>query len=163
MSGTTSYATCPVRRRTHSLVSESMQKKEPEKNEPEKKRTPPETLPDVVEPSTLARRASKPDEDVDFVEFWTMYGRVGPRKVAWECWRRAMKNGAEPEDILDGLERWVAYWRTPGAAKVKWPQGWLNEERWKDPPPTAVAAVTRPVSKTTTTLAALKEWSQRGA
>jgi hypothetical protein len=79
--------------------------------------------------------SDRPDDDPEFMLFWQTYGRVGPRKVAWECWRKARRK-AEGADIIAGLERWVAYWRTPGASAVKWPQGWLNEERWNDEPPT---------------------------
>jgi hypothetical protein len=78
--------------------------------------------------------------DAGFELFWATYGKVGPKKVARQCWDRALKK-ATVEEIQDGLERWVAYWRSPGAAKVKWPQGWLNEERWNDVPPTALASM----------------------
>jgi hypothetical protein len=69
-----------------------------------------------------------------FEEFWAGYGRVGPKKKAREGWDRALKK-ADPQTIIDGLARWTAYWAMPGAAKVKWPQGWLSEERWNDTPP----------------------------
>lgn len=82
-----------------------------------------------------------PEETEAFETFWQMYGRVGPRLVAMECWLRRVRDGADPDAILDGLEAWCVYWRSPGAAKVKWPQGWLNERRWLDsPPPVSVAA-----------------------
>lgn len=83
-----------------------------------------------------------------FELFWATYGKVGPRKKARECWMKAVKNGADPAAIQRGLEAWCQYWRSPGAANVKWPQGWLNEERWKDDPPVLLATVqNRPVNK----------------
>jgi DNA-binding transcriptional ArsR family regulator len=84
-----------------------------------------------IEPSVLCI-----DLDVEFERFWSAYGRVGPKKKARECWLKALKKtGGDPEPILNGVVAWRAYWDTPGAANVKWPQGWLTEERWNDPPP----------------------------
>lgn len=71
----------------------------------------------------------------DFELFWQMYGRVGSKKVALEHWLKAVKSGATPDEILNGLEPWVVYWKQPGAANIKWPQGWLNERRWEGAPP----------------------------
>jgi DNA-binding transcriptional ArsR family regulator/ribosomal protein S11 len=72
--------------------------------------------------------------DADFEAFWATYGRVGPKKDARKGYEAARKKASAIE-IQQGLERWVAYWAQPGAAKVKWPQGWLTEERWNDDPP----------------------------
>jgi DNA-binding transcriptional ArsR family regulator len=81
-----------------------------------------------VEPSVLCIDA--------FETFWVAYGKVGPKKKARECWLKALaKTGGDPEPILQGVRAWREYWDTPGAANVKWPQGWLNEERWNDQPP----------------------------
>lgn len=94
----------------------------------------------------------RPEDDPDFMCFWQMYGRVGPRKVAWECWQRARRK-APAEAIIAGLERWVVYWQQPGAAAVKWPQGWLNEERWNDEPPFRLIGLQRPATATASAVA----------
>jgi len=87
---------------------------------------------DEVRPSLeIVRRDDTPDR---FEEFWQLYGRTGPKKKARECWNRAIKKDTA-DNIIAGLRRWVEYWATPGAASIKWPQGWLNEERWRDEPP----------------------------
>lgn len=84
---------------------------------------------------------TRAQEDVEAFElFWATYGKVGPRKKAHECWLRARKISSAAE-IQAGLEAWCAYWRSPNAANVKWPQGWLNEERWKDDPPVVLQRV----------------------
>lgn len=70
-----------------------------------------------------------------FERFWQMYGKVGPKKVARQCFERAVRRGNDPETILAGTERWVAYWRSPGAASQKWPQGFLNQDYFLDEPP----------------------------
>jgi hypothetical protein len=86
-----------------------------------------------VEPSVREPSLSLHEEH--FETFWAMYGKLGPRKVAKAKWDAAMKAGESPEVIINGLEKWVAYWESPGAAKPKWPQGWMTEERWNDTPP----------------------------
>ena len=86
-------------------------------------------------------QAIVPDPTIDFEKFWAIYERTGPKKKARECWNRAITK-APSENILAGLIDWMAYWNTPGAASMKWPQGWLNEERWNDTPP----AVKRPTA-----------------
>ena len=76
--------------------------------------------------------------DDDFELFWSTYRRTGPKKKARECWLKATKK-ADPGIILAGLIDWMDYWDSPGAASMKWPQGWLNNETWNDEPPFAAA------------------------
>lgn len=90
-----------------------------------------------LEPSDEPSPSSR-GSDEDFELFWVTYGRTGPKKVARQCWDKAVKKAGGPAPIQAGLEKWVAYWKRPNAASVKWPQGWLNEERWKDDPPGAL-------------------------
>lgn len=96
------------------------------------------------------------DHDPEFVTFWTMYGGVGPRLKAWECWQRARRHAAA-EDIIAGLEKWVQYWQMPGAAAVKWPQGWLNDRYWENDPPTFLTRIQRPQTHATSVLAHVTE------
>lgn len=110
--------------------------------------SPPEVLTLVPAPaSPPAALSPRPEDDPEFLMFWTMYGKVGPRSKAWECWRKA-RRVATADAILEGLERWVEYWQQPGAAAVKWPQGWLNERRWEDDPPEVLLRVQRPAART---------------
>lgn len=102
-------------------------------------------------------RRSRPEDVPAFMQFWEMYGRCGPRKVAWETWCKHVAAGASPDAILEGLARWVAYWLTPGVASVKWPQGWLNERRWEDDPPVAVLSSQRPQSHTDGIMARMRQ------
>lgn len=81
-----------------------------------------------------AMDAVRADDAEAFELFWSAYRRTGSKKKARECWNRAITK-ASAESILQGLLSWMRYWDTPGAAKMKWPQGWLNEERWNDEPP----------------------------
>ena len=70
-----------------------------------------------------------------FETFWTMYGKVGPRKKALQCFEAAVKRGNDPETIIVGLRKWLTYWEQPGAAAMKWPQGFLNQDYFLDEPP----------------------------
>jgi hypothetical protein len=65
-----------------------------------------------------------------FVEFWNAYPAKKGRPAAVKAYRSALKR-ATPEQILDGAERY----RDDPTRKpefTKWPQGWLNEDRWTD-------------------------------
>lgn len=107
----------------------------------------------AIEAMPLTRvLASSVDDEFDL--FWQTYGRVGSKKKARECWDRAIRKAA-PEVIQAGLERWTEYWMSPDAAKQKWPQGWLSEERWNDDPP--FASVKSDAPKLTNSTAALKQ------
>lgn len=100
----------------------------------------PEETPQTVASLPAVREA----HEEAFETFWALYGRVGPRKKAHECFLRALRvTKGDPEPILTGLRAWRAYWDTPGAAKVKWPQGWLSEQRWNDIPPPIQGLETR--------------------
>lgn len=91
-----------------------------------------------VEPDTLMMtlaEACEIDNEEWFEVFWATYGKVGPRKKAHECFMAAIRRGHEPDVIVAGLRRWMAYWNSPGAAAMKWPQGFLNQEYFADEPP----------------------------
>ena len=92
--------------------------------------------------SAVARRLSIPDR---FDEFWSTYGNLAGtgRRKAIECWQHAMKRGDDPDDIINGLRAWVTYWRTPGASKAMYAQGFLNQQKWATPPPPITPDVDR--------------------
>lgn len=90
--------------------------------------------PVITEPSDEPSSSCSPGDDEAFELFWATYRRTGPKKKARECWLKARKK-ATAEDIQSGLEAWIAYWDMPNSANIKWPQGWLSEERWNDEPP----------------------------
>jgi hypothetical protein len=72
-----------------------------------------------------------------FPEFWTAYGNLAGtgKKLAQVCWRSAIDRGDDPTAILAGLDAWVRYWRTPGANKAMYAQGFLSQQKWATPPP----------------------------
>lgn len=75
-------------------------------------------------------------QNESFELFWVAYGRTGSKKDARKAWDKAITKDSA-ENIQAGLDKWVSYWETPGAASKKWPQGFLNSEYWLSDPPTA--------------------------
>jgi hypothetical protein len=88
---------------------------------------------------------TKAQLDRAFEQFWKTYGNLagtGKQKTR-ECWNSAITRDSV-ERIQTGLEAWVAYWRTPGANRSMYAQGFLNQDRWTtEPPPVAVATTAR--------------------
>lgn len=98
----------------------------------------------IEEPESQADRsesAKKKKED-RFPEFWKVYPKKAGKPGAMKSWARAIKAGADPQEIIDGARR---YARSEAVERgfVKHPQGWLTDERWKDeiaPPPSQAPA-----------------------
>lgn len=105
--------------------------------------------------SAVARRLPIPDR---FDEFWSTYGNLAGtgRRKAIECWQAAMKRGDDPDDIIEGLQAWVVYWRTPGASKAMYAQGFLNQQKWATPPPPIMNEVGRKTASTRAAIARLR-------
>jgi len=71
-----------------------------------------------------------------FDEFWNAYPKKAGKPAAQKAYQKAIKNGAAPDAIITGAKRY-ALWLSTGGPKdfrptVKFPQGWLNDERWND-------------------------------
>lgn len=81
-------------------------------------------------------KASAPAARVDarFDEFWSAYplkkGKDGARRV----WDRVIKR-EDPDAIIAGAASYADQVRNiEDRSKIKYPQGWLNDGRWKDEP-----------------------------
>lgn len=81
-----------------------------------------------------APKAEKPNDD-GFERFWAVYPLKTSKTAARKNWGKAIKK-APAETIIAAAERYAAW---VGSAKpgefrpnVKYPQGWLSDERWKD-------------------------------
>lgn len=66
-----------------------------------------------------------------FDEFWSAYPKKAGKPAAQKAWAKAAKK-TDPERIIAAAK---VYAGTDGVARgfVKFPQGWLNEERFNDP------------------------------
>jgi len=99
---------------------------EPSLNHPKER----EGLFDAKDAPKVARNAQ------GFDEFWNVYPKKKARPAAEKAFYKAIKNGADPASIITGAKRY-ALWLSSGGPKdfrpeAKFPQGWLNDERWND-------------------------------
>lgn len=70
-----------------------------------------------------------------FDEFWKVYPKKAGKPAAQKAWAKAIKR-APAQTIIDGARRY-AHWLSQGGPKdfrpiPKFPQGWLNDDRWDD-------------------------------
>jgi DNA-binding transcriptional MocR family regulator len=121
---------------------------------PPRRNTPPNlSLEPVNEPESVqAGLFSQADvetlekEPDRFDEFWSAYPKKAGKPAAQKAWVKAAKK-TDPEKIIAAAK---VYAGTDGVARgfVKYPQGWLNEERFNDPdlqpPPKAPKFVYHP-------------------
>lgn len=78
--------------------------------------------------------AKKPTDS--FEEFWEAYPKKAGKPAAEKAYQKAIKKGHDAAAIITGAKRY-ALWLSSGGPKdfrptVKFPQGWLNDERWND-------------------------------
>lgn len=78
-----------------------------------------------------------PLSDPGFVEFWSDYPRKEKRKAVIGWWAKNWPSDDLIVDILEGLDRWRAYWKRCGTEIqfIPHPLSWLNGERWTEHPP----------------------------
>lgn len=116
------------------LFAEQFRNPEPE---PEPK---PEPKPETEETRADARLAAKEDFKKEFEEtFWPAYPVHEGKKPALAAFMKARAK-ASLEIIMAGVERYGHRLQQPNAPSPKWPQGWLNDERWNDEPTKATEA-----------------------
>ncbi len=103
--------------------------------------TPPTPPGDITPPTPQAepkRRTRRHDydyaSDLDFLRFWDVFPQKSGKPAAFKAWRAALDRGAGPDAIITAAR---AYRDDPNRnpAKTKYPQGWLNDERYNDEPP----------------------------
>lgn len=105
--------------------------------------TPPNTRVDITPPTPQAaangkrsrRQAYDYASDLQFLRFWDAFPVKSGKPAAFKAWLAALARGADPELII---ARAVAYRDDPNRNpdKTKYPQGWLNDERYLDESPT---------------------------
>ena len=70
----------------------------------------------------------------DFQAFWAQFPKRRDKWAAERAWRAAIKNGANPADIIAGAERYAAERKNQDARYTKYPATWLNAGAWEDEP-----------------------------
>lgn len=91
----------------------------------------------------ISAPAARIDVSSLFDQFWSAWPLKKGKKEARTAFEKAIKSGATLEQILAGVENYKReIGPSPDWSKVKWPQGWLNGERWDDEPAPKAAANT---------------------
>jgi len=71
------------------------------------------------------------DSDPVFGHFWSVFPKKKGKPPAYAAWQKALQRGADPNVIIKAAERYRDDpSRDPG--RTKYPQGWLNDERYND-------------------------------
>ena len=103
--------------------------------------TPPTTRVDITPPIPPAEPPAKRSRrqaydyatDQHFLRFWDAYPVKSGKPAAFKAWLAALARGANPEHIIAAAAR---YRDDPNRdpRHTKYPQGWLNDERYNDEP-----------------------------
>ena len=85
------------------------------------------------------------DTDPVFGHFWAVFPKKKGKPTAFAAWQKALTRGADPNVIIKAAER---YRDDPSRNpdKTKYPQGWLNEERYNDEDDTGSGRFVYPTS-----------------
>ena len=93
--------------------------------------TPP-TPPPAAKPKRR-RQAYDYADDQDFLRFWDAYPQKAGKPAAYKAWLTARARGATAEHIIAAAQRYRDDPRR-NPDHTKYPQGWLNDERYNDQP-----------------------------
>ena len=69
--------------------------------------------------------------DQDFLTFWDVFPEKSGKAAAFNAWLAAKARGVEPEVMIAAAKRYNDDPRRD-PNKTKYPQGWLNDERYLD-------------------------------
>jgi predicted transcriptional regulator len=122
----------PTGVKSHSYATRTL--REPEVREP--------LLFGSIEPQS-AREPEKPKDD-GFDDFWKVYPRKEAKAAARKNWAKAIQK-APASVIIAAAERY-AHRPVDDVKFLKFPQGWLTDERWKDEEQTPTRARFQPPS-----------------
>jgi hypothetical protein len=68
----------------------------------------------------------------EFDEFWSVYPRKIAKTDAWKKWQRRIKEGVDPDYMIDCAENYAIKCKGKEESYIKHPATFLNEERYKD-------------------------------
>jgi hypothetical protein len=94
--------------------------------EPENETPSPDGEAEVIDISTREARPPVPT----FADFWAVWPRRVGKADARKAWDKKVREGHDPFEIIDGARRLAAV--STDKQFIKYPQGWLNGQRWED-------------------------------
>lgn len=96
----------------------------------------PASTPAPAAPDTTAEAPTKPvKKPADgFTEWWPHYPKKVKKLDAEKAYRAALKRGATPKELLDGLQRQKVAWKARGTEPqyIPYPATWLRAGSWED-------------------------------
>lgn len=94
--------------------------------------------------STPEKPTQKPIDGFD--EWWKQYPKKVGKLDAKKAYRAVIKQGATPQDLLDGLQRHNANWKAKNTDPqyIPHPASWLRKGRWEDELATPASNQTTP-------------------
>lgn len=113
---------------------------------------------DITPPKKPARPAIKKPAD-GFDDWWKQYPKKVGKIDARKAYGSAIKQGATPQDLLDGLQRHNTNWKTKNTERqyIPYPASWLRDGRWEDELDTPDSNQTAPAVNPATGQAATKQ------
>ena len=83
-------------------------------------------------PTVAEKPARKPADGFD--QWWPLYPKKVKKLDAQKAYRAALKAGATPQDLIDGLRKHIANWKAKGTAPqyIPYPATWLRAGSWED-------------------------------
>jgi len=98
-------------------------------------------------------------------KFWAVYPRKKDKQAALKAWKKALKTGCDPQQIIDGAIRYAEERSTEDPQYTKYPASWLNAGSWENAPdqPSApkTTARTAQVDRVQTALERIGRTAQR--
>lgn len=81
---------------------------------------------------TPTKPTQKPADGFD--QWWPLYPKKVKKLDAQKAYRAALKAGATPQDLIDGLRKHIANWKARGTAPqyIPYPATWLRAGSWED-------------------------------
>lgn len=86
----------------------------------------------MAETETETETYITPASDVHFDAFWEVYPRSIAKKEAMKKFDKAVKDGANPQAIIDGAKAYAGSVAGKEQKYIAHPTTWLNQGRWED-------------------------------
>lgn len=104
-------------------------------------RTPVSSEPSIT-PQPSLRHAGEASEYTEaFDAWWSVYPRKESKRDAFKAYKAAMKK-VPHRDLVEATRRYAHDCKGVEARYIKYPAGWLRDERWLDYPPKTSEALT---------------------
>ena len=84
-----------------------------------------------INQSHLTRDIYSASEDA-WNKFWAIYPRKKDKQAALKAWKKALKDGTDPQHIIDGATRYAEERSTEDPQYTKYPASWLNAGSWEN-------------------------------